>query len=268
MGELRLICPRCGVEYLLPAEAIPPAGREVECTACGRIWHARRDGSGTPPPEPPRPLRIIHEAPAPVPAAAPLSRKLPDSVLDILRDEVEHERRARMAEDEAFGRSGATPVPARGVIGASVEPDWPATTVTGTQDAHAAQLPTAQAPTGQAPGTESPAPAPRPAAVTAQATPVRTITPEPHPSGQMPPVAVAQPAVATAPAPARLDTAGAYRMGLGLAAMLSAACLALYIMAPGLAQTGPAGAALMELRDMVDAGRLWLHGRIGGATAG
>ena len=40
MAEIRLICPGCGAEYRVPETAIPPDGREVECSACGKIWHA------------------------------------------------------------------------------------------------------------------------------------------------------------------------------------------------------------------------------------
>ncbi|MBP1806590.1 zinc-ribbon domain-containing protein [Rubellimicrobium aerolatum] len=35
---MRLTCPSCGARYDVPAEAIPQAGRDVQCSACGRTW--------------------------------------------------------------------------------------------------------------------------------------------------------------------------------------------------------------------------------------
>ncbi|MCS5600958.1 MAG: zinc-ribbon domain-containing protein, partial [Paracoccus sp.] len=39
---MRLICPGCDAEYRIPEKAIPPEGREVECSDCGRVWHGER----------------------------------------------------------------------------------------------------------------------------------------------------------------------------------------------------------------------------------
>ena len=36
---MRLICPQCNALYDVSAEMIPPEGREVECSACGHVWH-------------------------------------------------------------------------------------------------------------------------------------------------------------------------------------------------------------------------------------
>lgn len=35
---MRLICPNCGAQYDVPDGAIPPAGREVQCSSCGHAW--------------------------------------------------------------------------------------------------------------------------------------------------------------------------------------------------------------------------------------
>ncbi|WP_338118676.1 zinc-ribbon domain-containing protein, partial [Paracoccus liaowanqingii] len=51
MAEIELICPGCGADYALPAGAIPPAGREVECSRCGHVWQAT-------PPAPEGPLDL------------------------------------------------------------------------------------------------------------------------------------------------------------------------------------------------------------------
>lgn len=35
---MRLVCPRCKAEYEVGDSAIPPTGRDVQCSACGHIW--------------------------------------------------------------------------------------------------------------------------------------------------------------------------------------------------------------------------------------
>lgn len=35
---MRLVCPNCQAEYDVDDGAIPPAGRDVQCSACGHIW--------------------------------------------------------------------------------------------------------------------------------------------------------------------------------------------------------------------------------------
>jgi predicted Zn finger-like uncharacterized protein len=35
---MRLICPVCSAQYDVDAELIPAAGRDVECSACGKVW--------------------------------------------------------------------------------------------------------------------------------------------------------------------------------------------------------------------------------------
>ena len=43
---MRLTCPACGAAYDVPDDAIPTAGREVECSDCGAVWQAgRRSGA-------------------------------------------------------------------------------------------------------------------------------------------------------------------------------------------------------------------------------
>ena len=37
---MRLVCPRCGAQYEIDAEAIPARGRDVECSACEHVWRA------------------------------------------------------------------------------------------------------------------------------------------------------------------------------------------------------------------------------------
>lgn len=37
-GAMRLICPNCGAQYEVDDNVIPPAGRDVQCSACGHTW--------------------------------------------------------------------------------------------------------------------------------------------------------------------------------------------------------------------------------------
>ena len=135
---MRLICPNCGAQYEVPSEAIPPAGRDVQCSACGRTWFEKPPASESEP-EPwdlvPRPLDDDEEAddlaeteaaPAPVPptgpapaATAPRSTVTPE-VAGILRAEAEREAQARAQEAAARAipltdrpASASVPKPAR-----------------------------------------------------------------------------------------------------------------------------------------------------------
>ncbi|MEM9308252.1 MAG: zinc-ribbon domain-containing protein [Pseudomonadota bacterium] len=35
---MRLICPNCGAQYEVPADVMPPEGRDVQCSSCGQTW--------------------------------------------------------------------------------------------------------------------------------------------------------------------------------------------------------------------------------------
>ncbi|WEF23819.1 zinc-ribbon domain-containing protein [Paracoccus sp. S3-43] len=223
MAEIRLICPGCAAEYRVPDTAIPAEGREVECSACGKVWHARaRLDLGDVPPLP------AAEPPAQPPAdLPPLSRRLPVSVLEILRDEVEHERRARAAED---GDAAAS------LPRAAVDPEWPATTITRHFEPKPAEAARPDLPEPLLPVPEQPA-EPRPAAA--------------------PVIDAPEPVLRAAPD----RKPGGYVMGFGLAAMLAGAVVALYLLAPRLADQGGLGDGLMQLRASLDGARLWLQDR-------
>ncbi|UXU75057.1 MULTISPECIES: zinc-ribbon domain-containing protein [unclassified Paracoccus (in: a-proteobacteria)] len=127
---MRLTCPRCAAQYEIAAAAIPATGREVECSACGHVWHqpgqiktgAAPAASRALAAQPRTPLAqppAAPEAPPPAPQApAALSRPMDDSVLSILIEETAREMQAR--EAEAAARAQAR--------------DWPAATVTGEDD--------------------------------------------------------------------------------------------------------------------------------------
>ena len=35
---MRLICPNCTAQYEVPADVIPPSGRDVQCSNCSHTW--------------------------------------------------------------------------------------------------------------------------------------------------------------------------------------------------------------------------------------
>nr|WP_295046242.1 zinc-ribbon domain-containing protein [uncultured Paracoccus sp.] len=221
MAEIRLICPGCAAEYRVPDTAIPPGGREVECSACGNVWHSAA----------PLDLAEFQALPAAEPPAdlPPPSRRLPDSVLDILREEVEHERRARAAEG-----TEAAPAPR-----ASGDPEWPATTITRHFDAKPTEavlpdLPQPMPPAPDLPEISEPAPVIRESVVRESVPAVRVVPPR---------------------------KPGGYRMGFGLAVMLAAGVVAVYLLAPRLADQGGLGNGMMQLRAGLDGARLWLQDR-------
>ncbi|WP_372799805.1 zinc-ribbon domain-containing protein [Paracoccus seriniphilus] len=289
MGEISLICPGCAAEYRIPPDAIPEGGRDVECTACNRIWFvpgpyqqpesqtAAPAGNAVPEPAENEDDEALATDEAPLPP--PARQRLPESVLNILRDEVEHERRARMAEDELFGKpehksSGVSPTPVK-----PAEYDWPATTIiTPSQSPKplrpadaAVQKPKSPprpvpapppAPRDMSPEAERPRPSATSATVVAAASPAN-----PAPAAQA--KVMAQQSTAELPGayaqPAAGHAISSYSMGFGLAAMIAFGGLALYLLAPGLADAGSLGEALMGFRDWVDQGRQWLHVTVRGA---
>lgn len=248
MAEIRLVCPGCAAEYRLSDAAIPPQGREVECSGCGHVWHATplttrlalvdammppaQTAPGQTPPEQIPPSQT-----------PPLNRSLPPSVLDILRDEVEHERRARAAETAISASAeaqGSAPDTAR----SPADPDWPATTITRHID-----------PRPSPHGGDTPAPA-EPAPDVPAAAPAEAARPKVR---QMPLVRPADP-------PRDVETAGRprpgpYAAGFVFAVMLAATGVVLYAMTPALTDQGTLGEVLDQARTQADGVRLWLQDR-------
>lgn len=275
MDEITLTCEACGVRYRLGASAIPAAGREVECSACGHMWFARPDEA--PEPEAPEPPRLTR----------PLSR----DVLDILLGEVEHERKARAADQvEPPADEPEDPADKPGS-----DSFWPATTLTDApKETPPLPVPAILPPALIAPAVLPPSdPQPvidarevRPISVP-EATPdpvlAQPVIPEPLPIAQADPLPdrsapaatpdpVVQPRLNSQPlisgsvpvrhTPAARAAAAAYRSGMAVAAIATLLLVSLYLFAPALRNAGPAGAALVEARAEVDAGRIWLKQQV------
>lgn len=143
---MRLICPNCGAQYAVADDAIPSAGRDVQCSNCQHTWFETPGASAddapaaprkpTPPPMPPRAAPDAGQftgsiddafkditddenlAPAPQP---PKNRKPVDpSVADILREEAALETAHRKSEvadtmesQSDLGLSDPAPAPTR-----------------------------------------------------------------------------------------------------------------------------------------------------------
>ena len=102
---MRITCPNCAAEYEVDAGMIPDAGRDVQCSACGHIWMQFSDGTAeeiTPAQAAPGPAATETAEPAPkadpAEASAPGARRqMDDETRRILKEEAEREAAARKA---------------------------------------------------------------------------------------------------------------------------------------------------------------------------
>lgn len=254
---MRLVCPRCGAQYEIDGAAIPPAGRDVECSACDHVWRA------LPPPE------------SFNPAARPqLSRPLSDSVIEILREEAARELEVRAAERRSLRAAERASAALAGIgdqdgqaLVADVSPGPALVAGAGSGPGTGAQGIVTDAGTGSEPA-EPPARKtdtfPTSAAVT-QTAPGADLTTTEDVMAADPP-AVTEPSRPAASFPAAPPPPGAsatnhrrgYGAGFGLAVIVAAVAVALYALAPRLSGMGPLGATLAEWRSGVDEGREWL----------
>ncbi len=158
---MRLTCPNCDAQYEIDDALVPPQGRDVECSACGQVWfQPGAQAAFQPSFQPSSPPAAFQPSFQPSfqpdsrsgaaqdaasdQQARPLNRQLSASVLSILQDEVDFERRAREADREGTPRSAAGPQerdqPEDRTAADDKDAgeafdfplvDWPATTVTG-----------------------------------------------------------------------------------------------------------------------------------------
>lgn len=158
---MRLTCPNCDAQYEIDDALVPPQGRDVECSACGQVWfqpgaQAAFQPSFQPSGQPaafqpsfqssfqPDSRSDAAQGAAADQQARPPNRQLSASVLSILQDEVDFERRAREADREGTPRAPDGPqerdLPGDRAAADDKDAgeafdfplvDWPATTVTG-----------------------------------------------------------------------------------------------------------------------------------------
>lgn len=226
---MHLVCPNCRAEYVIPDDAIPLSGRDVQCAACTRSWYQLPVAGGgdvtggfpedadEDPGETSQPSDLAAEPPP----------RVDPEVLRILREEADFESRAR----RKAVRSGPEPV---------------------TQDGRLARL---QAVEGSSGPLEPP---PEDAAV--EAVPSERGSPF-APSGTAP--SLRQELRHTLPARVVDDPAHrsvrqrrrGFRLGFGAAAGLLCAALAVYLAAPIAAERWPqseaAANAVLEQGDRI-----------------
>lgn len=245
---MRLVCPNCGAQYAIDRRIIPDAGRDVQCSACSHTWF---------------------QAPEPEPdTAAPPKREIDPEVISVLRQEAEHERRARAEERAALEIQGDLDLPSP-----SHSPSAPAAAAVATAvrnpipdiDTLARDLPT-----------EDDDPSLRPAP-----------KPDPTRKARLPDIeeinstldanetAATEGQLGRPEAPsariARVRRGQGRRVGFGLACFIFGLATVLYAKGPDIGAAVPAFAPALEAYvQNVDGGRVWLDGllrRAGGAGA-
>ena len=163
---MRLICPNCNAQYEVSDAAIPPEGRDVQCSNCGHGWFhapgvvAGPDPLARPPvtptswpeaapppaaslPEPPAPVdpSFLRDAPLPededdgpdeAPPAAPVvvppRRSLDGSLLAVLREEALREAEQRRREALGIEAAGDAGPAAPPPVAEPMPADTPAVT--------------------------------------------------------------------------------------------------------------------------------------------
>ena len=126
-----LACPQCEAKYEVPPEAIPPEGRDVQCSNCGHVWFQASESDMASSEVPAQADASeddaeYDDAEAALMAALmmddddepastlppPPPRKIDDSVLAVLREEADRESEARAREREARRKAALLESPA------------------------------------------------------------------------------------------------------------------------------------------------------------
>jgi predicted Zn finger-like uncharacterized protein len=298
---MRLICPSCGAQYEVDDSVIPEAGRDVQCSNCGRAWfqvsaaqlkaQAERDAAASDEPQEeavvwseddataqtgaPHAAEASEEAgrqtqseetpeapedtaatPAPDTAAdagnvaepewKSRRKSLDDSVVNVLREEADRERRVREAEGstvDAQAPLAAAAVTVVAPVVAAAQDDVPESPEEFTDDGDEAVVSRASR-RELLPDIEE-------INSTLRATSDR--------GGEA--------ASIDAPATLRRRRSG-FRMGFSTSILIAALLLLLYVMAPTIAEKVPATASMMgSYVAAVDGMREWLDSTLRGLTA-
>jgi predicted Zn finger-like uncharacterized protein len=252
---MRLICPNCDAEYEVDDAAVPDAGRDVQCSNCGHAWFQAGPGHDAAPdaapvfPDVPASEQTADELAdepadiadalaldAPVPDAPLRARTVDDAVMAVLQEEAAREVAARRAEE----------APA-----VETQPDL------GLDAGHAA---TRAHQIAVMKGDEVADVAPPPPPPAARQTTRREMLPdiEEINSTLRPSSAATSDAQSTYDMPEPVTRTG-FRSGFVLMLVVAAVLVALYLMAPRLAQQIPGAKGALEAYVAgVDAARVWL----------
>ncbi|MDP3960787.1 MAG: zinc-ribbon domain-containing protein [Pseudorhodobacter sp.] len=262
---MRLVCPNCDAQYEVGDDAIPAGGRDVQCSNCGHAWFQlspeveaamTAEAELFDPPEAmaepapkarPVPSASPAQAPAPAPAQAP-RRSLDESVLNVLREEAEHEAMVRRSERPR-------PLETQPELGLDAAPATPAPMVP-------AISPTARR-IAQLKGIDLAPPPPqvivgpaRPAARRELLPDIEEINSSLRASSDR-----RQGMIDDLPGPDDSGGRSGFRSGFVLMMVIAVAAVAAYVMAPKIVQQIPASAdAMAAYVTAVDHARLWLDG--------
>lgn len=259
---MRLVCPNCDAEYEVDISAIPDSGRDVQCSNCGHAWYqmplhveedlAAEEALFDPPPAPAVVAPAAPEPAVPEPAVAdPAPRQVDESVLAVLREEAARETTARRSEAPQIE----------------------------TQD----ELGLAAAVSATVAAAKAPEPEAEPDPVAARIARMKGIAPEPaKPQSRremLPEIDEINTTLRASSERRNGDAAAvadslpsprggaSFRTGFVLMILLALAIVALYVMAPKLAEQIPAAkGALDGYVAAVDGVRLWLDGMLRSAT--
>ena len=91
---MRLVCPNCEAHYEVPDDVIPPDGRDVQCSNCGKTWFQAH-------PDQIAQQKTEDEEPDWAEPARPQQpREMDEGVRSILQEEADFEAKARAEERE------------------------------------------------------------------------------------------------------------------------------------------------------------------------
>ena len=255
---MRLLCPNCDAEYEVDASVIPDNGRDVQCSNCGHAWFqlppeiaAEMEAEDALYDAPPVPM--TDPAPAPL-VEEPPRRGIDESVLAVLREE---------ADREAAARKGDAPQPIEIQTEMGLAEQTPAP---GSVAQRIARMKGVEAPV-------VPQPPARPQTRREMLPEIEEINSSLRASSEK----RTGDAAAVADTMTAAKPGGGFRSGFVLMLVLAIVLVALYIMAPRIAQQIPGASGAMQayvsgvdhLRLLLD-GLMksaigWLHGITGGA---
>ncbi|MDI3336468.1 zinc-ribbon domain-containing protein [Defluviimonas aestuarii] len=302
---MRLICPSCGAQYEVDDSVIPETGRDVQCSNCGHAWFQQSALKLTTPapvkiaePAPQEPVAKAPSAPPPVEedVAAPETATEPDDTPSAVEDdETTADTPEAAADDEvAADTAEEMPVPSapegelrrrtlddavRGVLQEEAERE------TRARKSESAALET-QPDLGLAVAAATAAAAPEPVrdrvvrvrgdeddldddALTSRAS-RRELLPdieEINSTLRATSERGDEAAARDAPEAMAVRQRSGFRRGFSLAVLIAALALALYVLAPTLAQSVPSlEPALAAYVEAVNAARIWLDGQMQALT--
>lgn len=270
---MRLICPNCGAQYEVSADAIPPAGRDVQCSACNHTWFekpgasldaeaglepAPRSEPVPPEPSPPEPRPEPEPEPEPegIPDPGPASDvPRPDLARPSLSPEVAAILQAERAREEA----------ARKAETIESQPDLGLTEPSRGFDPDQQRADEARRRMARLKGEPAPA---------AAAAPRRDLLPDIEeinsslrPDTSTPAATPVRRSRAAADPAEEVARRRGFRYGFATVLFVAAGAALVYVQAPRLAATVPALApALDRYVEGVDTARLWLDLRLQGLT--